>query len=911
MEVIVGDDEAVRCVTTSPEGAGPDAGDDADDEKENEATHAAADGGAGEGPKKMKKMTGYMHYSKEQRAEVKAAIEADAGNEALGVLEKNQKIMSILGARWKALDEAAQAEWSATAPEYEVKVNAKKVKRLKKGAITDAERSRAREILDAIVADRIAKRDRDSLESASFGAAVAVVAPAVFKKMAGKAYFDKEHRADAKAAVEKDNEGLAGKEKEKLVQKVLAEMWKALTDEAKAKWTSDAPEVEVKAKKARAADDAEETARETALQARVRKLEAENAALKSSRPPPVVLPVAPVQEVLPMAPEPMEVEPTTMKKMSGKAYFDKECRAAVKAAVDRDHADLGGKERQALVQKLLAADWKALSDEAKATWAADAPEVEAKKRSVTFWVDERGPAKDESEWVYRAHALRGSRRVKDSDACFDDYCTLCYEGGALICCVSCPRAFHVKCVKDHVGAKFVPGARRAARDLGVAASKKTQKKGDHAPAAAALVDSSVVEVDEEDEDWHCPACLSSHEETCVHCGEPGDGETRLIPCESCPRAFHAKCAKVGEAGALLVASRGNWRCVDCAPGAPSEAKKHHQAPLEEALACATLAKIETLCASLPRDHFASVFGSRLSRIRTLAAAVPARARDKAAAACDGRHDAAAVASRLHFESIVGDDDKATTARRSIAAATLASDAAERFAADGICAVPGALTGAQTAAARTLVEDYYEDVVHTVSQLNLSEDLLRGGFSTFKARDRGRFDMVVPGLAATPCLSDDAKWLPLVRSVLGDDAKLCHVGCIIALPDSAAQKWHSDGDHVHDELQLRAHALNVFVPLVDISLKNGATEFVPRTHYDWRADGRPTVVDAAAGDAVVFDWRLKHRGLSNKSSKPRPLLYLTYAQPWFVDKYNFSKSRYADLPALVPRTTRDGRAEQRG
>ena len=694
------------------------------------------------------------------------------------------------------------------------------------------------------------------------------------KKMSGKAYFDKEHRAAAKALVEKGNEGIGGKEKQVLIGKALAADWKALSDEAKAKWAADAPEVEVKAKKAKEAEPA---------------------------------PAEAVVEVV----EPMEVEPTTMKKMSGKAYFDKECRAAVKAAVDRDHADLGGKERQALVQKLLAADWKALSDEAKATWAADAPEVEAKKRSVTFWVDERGPAKDESEWVYRAHALRGSRRVKDSDACFDDYCTLCYEGGALICCVSCPRAFHVKCVKDHVGAKFVPGARRAARDLGVAASKKTQKKGDHAPAAAALVDSSVVEVDEEDEDWHCPACLSSHEETCVHCGEPGDGETRLIPCESCPRAFHAKCAKVGEAGALLVASRGNWRCVDCAPGAPSEAKKHHQAPLEEALACATLAKIETLCASLPRDHFASVFGSRLSRIRTLAAAVPARARDKAAAACDGRHDAAAVASRLHFESIVGDDDKATTARRSIAAATLASDAAERFAADGICAVPGALTGAQTAAARTLVEDYYEDVVHTVSQLNLSEDLLRGGFSTFKARDRGRFDMVVPGLAATPCLSDDAKWLPLVRSVLGDDAKLCHVGCIIALPDSAAQKWHSDGDHVHDELQLRAHALNVFVPLVDISLKNGATEFVPRTHYDWRADGRPTVVDAAAGDAVVFDWRLKHRGLSNKSSKPRPLLYLTYAQPWFVDKYNFSKSRYADLPALVPRTTRDGRAEQRG
>ena len=150
-------------------------------------------------------------------------------------------------------------------------------------------------------------------------------------------------------------------------------------------------------------------------------------------------------------------------------------------------------------------------------------------------------------------------------------------------------------------------------------------------------------------------------------------------------------------------------------------------------------------------------------------------------------------------------------------------------------------------------------------------------------------------------------LRIDTSSLGAAARLCHAGCILALPESASQKWHSDGDHLDDDLQLPPHALNVFLPLVDVTLKNGATEFAPGTHYDWRtaATKRPLVVEAKAGDAILFDWRLKHRGLANKTREPRPLVYLTYALPWFVDRYNFSSTRYADLPPLVPR--REGRS----
>ena len=74
---------------------------------------------------------------------------------------------------------------------------------------------------------------------------------------------------------------------------------------------------------------------------------------------------------------------------------------------------------------------------------------------------------------------------------------------------------------------------------------------------------------------------------------------------------------------------------------------------------------------------------------------------------------------------------------------------------------------------------------------------------------------------------------------------------------------------------------------------------------------PAETDAAPGDALVADWRLKHRGLANRTREDRPLLYLTYARPWFVDKYNFSSERYAPLPPLCSMdATRSERADIR-
>ncbi|KAJ8605172.1 hypothetical protein CTAYLR_000372 [Chrysophaeum taylorii] len=572
--------------------------------------------------------------------------------------------------------------------------------------------------------------------------------------------------------------------------------------------------------------------------------------------------------------------------------------------------------KKGVEKSVIRAEWKALDAAGRAPFAIrsskqkrrfeeagtkkrrrrqeKAPVVVVAKKIPTdgsFWCV-GGYAPCEVEWKFAARTLDRNRRVSRIDYC-DDHCSVCHEGGTLLLCSSCPRAFHRKCLAEHA-------AEDRTGDLGGRNFAKKRRKSAHAPDPRALVAAPTAAAND---DWHCPVCEQSHTDSCVACGEAGDAETRLVPCASCPRAVHFRC---GDGLDLVEEGQIAWRCAGCREKPPEE----EQGDQDEDV----LSKIVALCGKLPRRHFASVWGSRVARARDLERLVDAKGSDAATrsrAALESLHSVEAVCSRLHFAAAPISARRFD--RRSIPATDWDCDDGDparrraQFAIDGLCVIPGALDAQVVDEARRAATEYYEDALHTVAQLNLEDHLQHGGFATFKSRDRGRFDLVVPGLDR---LFDDPPWLPLVKHLVSDDsARLCHVGVIVALPDSAQQKWHSDGDHLHDALHLPPHALNVFVPLVDVDANNGATEFAPGSHLDWATD-RKLVLDAKAGDAIIFDWRLKHRGLENRLTSPRPLLYLTYALPWFVDRYNFSSDRYDELPPLIPRTSRADRANLR-
>ena len=172
----------------------------------------------------------------------------------------------------------------------------------------------------------------------------------------------------------------------------------------------------------------------------------------------------------------------------------------------------------------------------------------------------------------------------------------------------------------------------------------------------------------------------------------------------------------------------------------------------------------------------------------------------------------------------------------------------------------------------------------------------------KMRHVGRYDLQLPELS-TPAFSfllHDAPWMPLVRAALGDDAALTHFGCMLSFPGSTNQPWHADGPHMPGgdaSFAAPLHAVNVFVPLVDLSTANGPTEFTPGSHFDFDVDAASRIPTMRAGQALIFDYRTRHRGLGNSSSDERPLLYITYAKPFWVDVYNFDSKRYTQLPEV--------------
>lgn len=141
-----------------------------------------------------------------------------------------------------------------------------------------------------------------------------------------------------------------------------------------------------------------------------------------------------------------------------------------------------------------------------------------------------------------------------------------------------------------------------------------------------------------------------------------------------------------------------------------------------------------------------------------------------------------------------------------------------------------------------------------------------------------------------------------REALGGESVVIGVSVVIADEDCDAQTWHVDGGHVRSDAHEPAHCVNVFVPLVDLR-NGGGTEFRPGSHYLSRdlkrmlflakikKTLRPTVVpELSPGDAVVFDYRVLHRGTRNTSGGPRPVFVVTLARPWFRDLVNFPRRR---------------------
>lgn len=134
----------------------------------------------------------------------------------------------------------------------------------------------------------------------------------------------------------------------------------------------------------------------------------------------------------------------------------------------------------------------------------------------------------------------------------------------------------------------------------------------------------------------------------------------------------------------------------------------------------------------------------------------------------------------------------------------------------------------------------------------------------------------------------------VRALLGPKTYLEKAGLLVSHPGAESQRWHMDTPHLFTVgTHLPPHSLSVFVPLVDMvadtpeQRTNGPTEFHLGTHIKANlvAPQRHAIATCRAGDLVLYDIRIMHRGGPNLGEAERPVVYLTFSRVWYRDTLN--------------------------
>ena len=246
------------------------------------------------------------------------------------------------------------------------------------------------------------------------------------------------------------------------------------------------------------------------------------------------------------------------------------------------------------------------------------------------------------------------------------------------------------------------------------------------------------------------------------------------------------------------------------------------------------------------------------------------------------------------------------------------DAADAYARNGLVLVESVLSAEEVNTLRAASELRLCEALrqHIRRQQILDADRERIWYAELIEKDGGRYDCR-HGMGAPPFadllrpggLAD--KLIPLLRhtQLLGEDAEVVQLGLIHAPSHESwaalsahepggsdgaegTQTWHTDGGKAKG-----LRALTVFLPLVDVTASNGATEFRLGSHSSESAAAvdsteRGTIILAPAGSAIAFDYQLLHRGLKNSSGHDRPMLYAIVGTPVYDEHGN------KGVPSLV-------------
>lgn len=139
---------------------------------------------------------------------------------------------------------------------------------------------------------------------------------------------------------------------------------------------------------------------------------------------------------------------------------------------------------------------------------------------------------------------------------------------------------------------------------------------------------------------------------------------------------------------------------------------------------------------------------------------------------------------------------------------------------------------------------------------------------------------------------------IAAALLGRTYKVDSVGLLVATPQAPDQKRHADATlFPGTELDrlLQPFALAFALPLIAMDEETGRTAFWLRSHRRPAGNADHDFAPAVEpGSAILWDYRLHHCGLANRTDRPRPVLYTALARLWWVEMEPPEATRYEKL-----------------
>lgn len=160
--------------------------------------------------------------------------------------------------------------------------------------------------------------------------------------------------------------------------------------------------------------------------------------------------------------------------------------------------------------------------------------------------------------------------------------------------------------------------------------------------------------------------------------------------------------------------------------------------------------------------------------------------------------------------------------------------------------------------------------------------------------RAQIPVAPSGAVGNPMIFANPAVMALVREFLGEKAIVGEMGGVISHPGAKPQYTHRDSAFlfggIPGETDLPWWSLNIIVPLVDAPLETGPTEYWPGSHKE--LDGAavtsrpPQRTPMRAGSIFVYSALTLHRGGANVSGIVRPVIYINYQRPWYLERSGY-------------------------